>query len=88
MATLVGSALFGDGAAAVVAVGERRAERIGAAGPEVLDSRSQLYPDSLRTMGWDVGASGFRAGAVAGRAGGDRALPRPTTSPTSLPRTA
>ena len=27
MATLVGSALFGDGAAAVVAVGDRRAER-------------------------------------------------------------
>ena len=60
MATLVGSALFGDGAAAVVAVGDRKAEEIGASGPEVLDSRSHLYPDSLRTMGWDVGASGFR----------------------------
>ena len=65
--TLVGSALFGDGAAAVVAVGDRRAEQIGAAGPEVLDSRSHLYPDSLRTMGWDVGATGFRTGAVARR---------------------
>lgn len=60
MATLVGSALFGDGAAAVVAVGERRAEQIGAGGPDILDSRSHLYPDSLRTMGWDVGSSGFR----------------------------
>jgi alkylresorcinol/alkylpyrone synthase len=60
MATLVGSALFGDGAAAVVAVGDRRAEQIGACGPEVLDSRSHLYPDSLHTMGWEVGASGFR----------------------------
>jgi alkylresorcinol/alkylpyrone synthase len=60
MATLVGSSLFGDGAAAVVAVGDRKAEEIGACGPEVLDSRSHLYPDSLRTMGWDVDGSGFR----------------------------
>jgi alkylresorcinol/alkylpyrone synthase len=60
MATLIGSALFGDGAAAVVAIGDRKADQIGASGPEVIDSRSHLYPDSLRTMGWDVGASGFR----------------------------
>ena len=60
MSGLVGSALFADGAAAVVAVGERRAERIGAAGPDVLDTRSHLYPDSLRTMGWDVGTSGLQ----------------------------
>jgi alkylresorcinol/alkylpyrone synthase len=60
MATVVGSSLFGDGAAAVVAVGDRRAKRMDASGPEVIDSRSHLYPDSLRTMGWDVDASGFR----------------------------
>jgi alkylresorcinol/alkylpyrone synthase len=62
LAGLVASALFGDGAAAVVVVGERRAEqdpRVGACGPQILDSRSHLYPDSLRTMGWDVGANGL-----------------------------
>jgi alkylresorcinol/alkylpyrone synthase len=58
MATVVGSSLFGDGAAAVVLVGDRRADHV--AGPQVIDSRSHLYPDSLRTMGWDVDASGFR----------------------------
>lgn len=59
VASLVGSALFGDGAAAVVAVGEDRAARIGATGPDVIDSRAHLYPDSLRTMGWDISAHGF-----------------------------
>jgi len=59
VAGLVGSALFADGAAAVVAAGERRAEQIGASGPSILDSRSHLYPDSLRTMGYDVGTTGF-----------------------------
>jgi len=60
MATVVGSSLFGDGAAAVVAVGDRRAQTMTPSGPEVLDSRSHLYPDSQRTMGWDVDSSGFR----------------------------
>lgn len=59
MSSLVGSALFADGAAAVVAVGARRADALGIRGPAVVDSRSHLYPDSLRTMGWDVGPAGL-----------------------------
>lgn len=60
-ANLVASGLFGDGGAAVVMVGERRARRLGRTDlPEVVDSVSRLYPDTERVMGWDVGASGFR----------------------------
>lgn len=57
---IVGTALFGDGAAAVVAVGDRRAEQIRAGGPDILDSRSRLYPESLDIMGWDVGSHGLQ----------------------------
>jgi alkylresorcinol/alkylpyrone synthase len=54
---LVASGLFGDGAAAVVAAGDDA----GPDGPvQVLASRSRLYPDSERTMGFDVAASGLR----------------------------
>ncbi|MGW0162073.1 type III polyketide synthase [Mycobacterium sp. NPDC003323] len=59
MPTLVAGALFGDGASAVVAVGERRAQQLNPVGPDVLDSRSHLYPDSLHAMGWDIGTQGF-----------------------------
>jgi alkylresorcinol/alkylpyrone synthase len=60
MANLVGSGLFGDGAAAVVLVGERRAAALGLAGPRVRATRSRFYPDTERVMGWDIGGSGFR----------------------------
>jgi alkylresorcinol/alkylpyrone synthase len=56
-ANLVGSGLFGDGAAAVVMVGAGRA-RPGT--PRVVATRSRLYPDTERVMGWDIGATGFR----------------------------
>jgi alkylresorcinol/alkylpyrone synthase len=56
MPNLVASGLFGDGAAAVVARGGT--DRGGPA--EVLASRSRLYPDSERTMGFDVTSGGLR----------------------------
>jgi alkylresorcinol/alkylpyrone synthase len=62
MANLVASGLFGDGAAAVVLLGDRaaaaRARHTPA--PRVLASRSRMYPDTERAMGWDVGAGGLR----------------------------
>jgi alkylresorcinol/alkylpyrone synthase len=56
VANLVASGLFGDGAAAVVMTGSSRSEP----GPRVLATRSHLYPDTERTMGWDIGAQGLR----------------------------
>jgi alkylresorcinol/alkylpyrone synthase len=62
MANLVASGLFGDGGAAVVMVGSRRAAAMGLGRecPEVVASRSRFYPDTERVMGWDIGGSGFR----------------------------
>lgn len=66
MPNIVASGLFGDGAAAVVMVGANRASRLGLTGPRVVASRSRLYPDTQRTMGWDIGGSGFRIVLSAG----------------------
>ena len=55
-ANLVASGLFGDGAAAVVVVGDQ----VEVGGPLIVGSQSHLYPDSERAMGWDVGASGLK----------------------------
>ena len=60
MANIVASGLFGDGAAAVVIVGDDRAQLMGVDGPAVVASRSRMYADTERTMGWDIGGSGFR----------------------------
>lgn len=60
VANFVASGLFGDGAAAVVIAGSRRAERLGIAGPEIVGTRAELYPDSESVIGWDIGGSGFR----------------------------
>ena len=59
IANLVATSLFGDGAAAVVAVGAQRAPA-GPGRPRVLASRSRLYPDTTDMMGWEIGSDGFR----------------------------
>jgi alkylresorcinol/alkylpyrone synthase len=92
-ANLVAGALFGDGAAALVARGSGRADGSGngsgsgadgggsgggrsggsgragrpdTSGPSVVATRSHLYPDTERLLGWDIGAGGFRVVIDAG----------------------
>ncbi|MCZ3385918.1 MAG: type III polyketide synthase [Actinomycetia bacterium] len=60
MANVVSSGLFGDGAAAVVLVGDHRADRLGRSGVRVRDSLSHFFPDTERVMGWDIGSFGMR----------------------------
>lgn len=61
-ANLVASGLFGDGAAAVVAVGEHfpATPEVTTAGPSVVATRSRMYPDTGHVMGWSVSGTGFR----------------------------
>ncbi len=44
----------------VVAVGERRAQQVNPGGPDIVDSRSRLYPESLHIMGWNVSSAGLQ----------------------------
>ena len=63
VANLVASGLFGDGASAVVARGTDDAapgKQPSRAQMRVVATRSRLYPDSERTMGWDVTGTGLR----------------------------
>ena len=56
MANLISSALFGDGAAAVVVAGAERDYP----GAEILDTRSVFYPQTEHIMGWDISEKGFQ----------------------------
>ncbi|WP_375401520.1 type III polyketide synthase [uncultured Amnibacterium sp.] len=66
MDNLVASGLFGDGAAAVVMVGDARADRMGIAGPRVADTRSRLYAGSRDVIGFRPSETGFRVILTAG----------------------
>ena len=57
-ADFVGSALFGDGAAAVVVQGSLHHHDRG--DPRVVATRSVLCPDSEEVLGWRLGSQGFR----------------------------
>lgn len=59
-ANLVASGLFGDGAAAVVLLGERAAADRLPRGPRVVATRSRFYPDTETAMGWDIGSTGLK----------------------------
>ncbi len=56
-ANLIASGLFGDGAAAVVLSTGTFSNR---AGPQVIASRSILYPGTENVMGWQITDSGFK----------------------------
>jgi alkylresorcinol/alkylpyrone synthase len=55
---LVASGLFADGAGAVVLTGANRAPV--RPSPRVVATRSRLYPDTERAMGWDVRGTGMQ----------------------------
>lgn len=56
---IIACGLFGDGAGGVLLVGDEH-PLAGNAGPGVIDTRSVLFPDTERTMGWDIVDDGFR----------------------------
>jgi alkylresorcinol/alkylpyrone synthase len=58
-ANLVSTGLFGDGAAAVLLVGDRHP--LAPKAPlRIEEGRSTFFPDTERVMGWDVVDSGFK----------------------------
>jgi alkylresorcinol/alkylpyrone synthase len=66
MANVVGTGIFGDGAAAVVMTGDEHPAALRSTGPRVIGSRSALYPDSASMIGWQIGSAGFTLMLAAG----------------------
>ncbi len=64
IANVIATALFGDGAAAVVLSGARRAHDCPT--PRVVASRSLFFRDTEEMMGWNVGDTGFQVVLTAG----------------------
>lgn len=62
IANFVATGLFGDGAAAVIMVGDDRAEP----GIEVVATRSAFFPETTDVIGWNIGGTGFEIVLSAG----------------------
>lgn len=56
VANLISSGLFGDGAACVLVAGDDFEQP----GPEIIATRSTLYPDTEDVMGWKISGKGFQ----------------------------
>lgn len=59
IANIISSGLFGDGAAALVAVGAQH-PLAGMGNARVVATRSRLWPETERVMGWDVTDAGLK----------------------------
>ena len=55
LANLISAGLFGDGAAAILVVGDR----VPLDGPRIVASHQVFYPDTEYVMGWDISEKGF-----------------------------
>jgi alkylresorcinol/alkylpyrone synthase len=76
LANIVASGLFGDGAAAVLMVGDKHPMAKSGL-PRVIDSQSHFFPQTEHIMGWDVTNSGFKVLLSADIAGLAQAEVRP-----------
>jgi alkylresorcinol/alkylpyrone synthase len=77
LANLVASGLFGDGAAALLMVGDDHPQAQSGL-PRVIDSQSQFFPDTEHIMGWDVTNGGFKVLLSADIAGLAQSRVRPS----------
>ncbi len=59
VANFIATGLFGDGAAAVIVAGDQ-VKLPRPAGPAILATASNFYPNTEEAMGWDIGEEGFR----------------------------
>jgi alkylresorcinol/alkylpyrone synthase len=67
IANLISTALFGDGAVAVIVAGDKceisaadpKMPGLLACGPEIIDTRAAFYPNTEDVMGWNISERGF-----------------------------